>query len=149
MFCTQDGLDRHISNKHKIPMFPCNKCKKILKTEKFLAKHIEKKHNPEKEMQHIRKINTDNPFKCTKCEHTCISKSGIDKHILTVHHAVTYECNICKINYTAKWYLATHIRNVHGNKKIVCIKCNKIFSTTNSLCRHNNKFHMQPDTGVI
>ena len=52
-----------------------------------------------------------------------------------------YQCLICKVSYSTKYYLKAHEDGIHKMVKLSCQDCGKQFSQKNLLTTHINHIH--------
>ncbi|XP_045530597.1 zinc finger protein 699-like [Pieris brassicae] len=108
---------------HDNGSYPCLKCGKVLKTQTSKANHME---------MHSKRI-----IKCHICEKQMKHYNDRIKHMSEVHNIThNFVCPFCSRVYNIKHYLATHIRQTHGNKNKKCTECNMAFITNHSLKKH-------------
>ncbi|OXA41533.1 Zinc finger and SCAN domain-containing protein 10, partial [Folsomia candida] len=75
----QRYLDDHIFNWHtKQRNFPCPKCPKIFKLDKYLEKHVKKKHPPGSK-------ETSRDYACPQCDKGFPSSLSLQRHTQIVH----------------------------------------------------------------
>ncbi|XP_049883314.1 zinc finger protein 502-like isoform X2 [Pectinophora gossypiella] len=116
---------------HENGNFPCTECGKILKTKTSRSNHVESAHSKR-------------VVKCQICFKPMKHYNDRIKHMSEVHNIThMFKCNICSKEYNIKHYLATHMRQTHGNKNKKCLECGMAFITN-----HGLKKHMSKHTGV-
>ncbi|XP_013139269.1 PREDICTED: zinc finger protein 62 homolog isoform X2 [Papilio polytes] len=108
---------------HENGTYPCKKCGKVLKTKISITNHME---------THSKRI-----IKCQICLKPMKHYNARIKH-MSEEHNITYKfkCPICYREYNIKHYLATHIRQTHGNKNKKCTECDMAFITNHGLKKH-------------
>ncbi|KAJ8705685.1 hypothetical protein PYW08_012731 [Mythimna loreyi] len=109
---------------HENGNFPCAECGKILKTKTSKANHMESAHSKR-------------VIKCQICFKPMKHYNDRIKHMSEVHNIThKFKCPICGREYNIKHYLATHIRQTHGQKNKNCSECGMAFITNHSLKKH-------------
>ncbi|KAG7298340.1 hypothetical protein JYU34_017943 [Plutella xylostella] len=108
---------------HESGAFPCNLCGKVLKTKTSKANHME---------THSKRI-----LKCQICSQPMKHYNDRVKHMSEVHNIThKFKCPVCPKEYNIRHYLATHMRQTHGNKNKKCAECGMAFITNHSLKKH-------------
>ncbi|XP_047039465.1 zinc finger protein 37 homolog [Helicoverpa zea] len=109
---------------HENGHFPCSECGKILKTKTSKANHMESAHSKR-------------VIKCQICFKPMKHYNDRIKHMSEVHNIThKFKCPICGREYNIKHYLATHIRQTHGQKNKNCSECGMAFITNHGLKKH-------------
>lgn len=112
---------------HENGQYPCHECGKILKTKTSKANHIESAHS--------KRI-----LKCQICFLPMKHYNDRIKHMSEAHNIThKFKCTICFKEYNIKHYLATHMRQTHGNKNKKCVECGMAFITNHGLKKHMSK----------
>ncbi|XP_041983710.1 zinc finger protein 600-like isoform X2 [Aricia agestis] len=134
--------------------FRCTECNRYTaKDEDQLLRHIRKVHKGENPFQcymcdystynkilfeeHVYIHKGIKPYKCTFCNHKSVSKKNLKKHELIHRSDNPLKCSQC--NYIARHQkgLAYHLRNFHSKLQgLVCLVCNKTFSTALDRANH-------------
>ncbi|XP_022819064.1 zinc finger protein 26-like [Spodoptera litura] len=116
---------------HENGDFPCSECGKVLKTKTSKANHMESVHS-------------NRVIKCQICFKPMKHYNDRIKHMSEAHDIThKFKCHICSREYNIKHYLATHIRQTHGQKDKSCSECGMAFITN-----HGLKKHMLKHSGV-
>ncbi|KAF9419613.1 hypothetical protein HW555_003891, partial [Spodoptera exigua] len=116
---------------HENGDFPCTECGKVLKTKTSKANHMESAHS-------------NRIIKCQICLKPMKHYNDRIKHMSEEHNIThKFKCHICSREYNIKHYLATHIRQTHGQKDKTCPECGMAFITN-----HGLKKHMLKHSGV-
>ncbi|CAH2011321.1 unnamed protein product [Acanthoscelides obtectus] len=147
LFTSKQSLDDHILRKH--PEFTTSVSSKIHKCTHCEYKCLAKQQFIKHMMKH-----TGAKLKCTKCEALFISKRSLDNHILRKHpefstsvsHKI-HKCTHCEYKTTHAYSLAIHIIK-HTGAKLKCTKCDKSFTTIQSLDDHILQKHPEFTTSV-
>ncbi len=83
--------------------------------------------------------------KCNLCHKGFNSRSGVQKHISTIHKGIRYKCALCPGKFTKKDKLAKHEMNVHkkgGPPTQQCTICGiHLVSSKKSLKIHMGMMH--------
>jgi uncharacterized C2H2 Zn-finger protein len=88
--------------------------------------------------------------KCSKChkefKRKIYLKYHIEKNICDKYNQLPFGCDFCDKRYSLKKTLAQHVKNKHSSdnskpqpKKVKCPMCNKTFSRSDNMKRHQNK----------
>ena len=82
-------------------------------------------------------------FICEKCGKLYKKKQHIYRHRLQCLKKVYFPCNFCQHKFTRKNTLTTHqkLGRCKGVKSTICKPCERDFSTTWRLQRHNRSMH--------
>ena len=81
---------------------------------------------------------------CQVCEKSFSSKSGLDKHVKSIHEGRKFTCVECDETFSDKRNLRNHMKTVHtGERDYQCEQCSKTFSTKSILSDHL-KVHRKP-----
>ena len=79
---------------------------------------------------------------CEICNYECISKSALEKHILTHTKERPHECPECHKRFVQTSHVNYHIKTVHAPpgavrlKQHSCLECGAKFSTASTLRKH-------------
>ncbi|KAI5639317.1 zinc-finger associated domain (zf-AD) domain-containing protein [Phthorimaea operculella] len=112
---------------HENGHFPCTECGKILKTKTSKSNHMESAHSKRQ-------------LKCQICFKPMKHYNDRIKHMSEIHNIThIFKCKICSKEYNVKHYLATHMRQTHGNKNKKCPDCGMVFITNHGLKKHMGK----------
>ena len=80
---------------------------------------------------------------CEVCNYECISKSALEKHILTHTKERPHECPECHKRFVQTSHVNYHIKTVHAPpgtlrlKQHSCFECGAKFSTASTLRKHH------------
>ena len=93
----------------------------LIKEEKF-----EELQQSEKEIE--------KPNECNNCGAAFQTKSGLNKHVTSVHEGKKpFQCSICDASFAEKAHLKRHIESVHEKKKLLqCNSCGSCFAEKGS-----------------
>jgi len=132
-------LKDHRNKIHNKDTFPCSLCGKIFQTWKLRYDHESKVHS-------LSKSETDEiMLTCEFCGKVFNQKYKLMSHVKRLHNLNdTYDCNVCKKQFTSEEYLKKHVRG-HEDKK-PCPYCNKLY-TFASMVYHKRNCNDNP--GVI
>lgn len=109
---------------HEKGEFPCTECGKVLDSKTSKANHVESAH-------------AKRQLKCHICFQSMKHYNDRIKHMSDVHNIKhLFKCPICSREYNIKHYLATHMRQTHGNKNKKCSECGMTFITNHGLKKH-------------
>jgi len=179
---TISGSDNELINKQ----FDCRLCHKVYTDESDCENHITSDHIQESplqsqilremyfklntEIQSINdtvkafqsnqidtsKLNVNDPirsethkekkiFQCEDCKMTFTRKLLLSTHIKIIHLKMDLpQCPICKNNFSKTDHLRRHIKNVHTNQKTITIDhCDQKFRENQSLQKHFQKDHQK------
>ena len=65
---------------------------------------------------------------CQVCEKSFSSKSGLDKHVKSIHEGRKFMCVECDKTFSDKRNLRNHMKTVHtGERDYQCEQCSKTF----------------------
>ena len=112
--------------------FVCPKCNETFLSEKFMKRHLSRKHN--------------SITACMLCKKTFKKAEYLKTHQLKVHGkgsqlfdgAKTLPCQHCKEPFTSDDLLDQHIKTKHKN---LCQLCKQAFKKSKYLYVHQDKFH--------
>ena len=82
-------------------------------------------------------------FNCDKCDKRFSQKSGLNRHIKSVHENVRYNCDKCGKSFSQKDNLNIHIKSVHEKIRYNCDKCEKRFCSNQYLSQHIQSAHVR------
>ncbi|KAH3768960.1 zinc finger protein ZFAT-like isoform X2 [Dreissena polymorpha] len=124
-----EGLDKLISNKHKLQgkigrrSYKCPHCDKVfVRASSELQKHMWI-HEGIK------------PFKCPLCPYACRSKNNLQAHMLRHSKDKPFHCGDCGKAYKSKTALRWHVR-AHAGKLFKCDQCPYEATQASHLKRH-------------
>nr|XP_037875668.1 zinc finger protein 710 isoform X4 [Bombyx mori] len=108
---------------HENGHYPCSECGKVLKTKISKANHMG---------THAKRV-----LKCHICFEPMKHYNDRLKH-MSERHNVTHKfvCPVCGREFNLKHYLATHVRQTHGNRNKACPDCGMTFKTNYGLKKH-------------
>ena len=94
------------------------------------------------------KPETRSPVKCDLCGYNFDDENFLHLHKALLHSPskaaaenVEYQCRQCALRFTVFDAYVTHLRNVHGDNRVVCEKCGKLFKLRGSLLVHQRVVH--------
>lgn len=79
-------------------------------------------------------------YKCDVCKYSTLVKSGLTRHIKSIHLKEKFDCKLCDYKATTKGSLNQHLDSVHRRNIITCQICNKILKKRN-LATHKKFVH--------
>lgn len=80
-------------------------------------------------------------YPCHLCSVICISINGYHTHVKNVHgERKIHDCPECERKFTTSTGMKEHIKSFHRHEKFECPICNRFFSK-HSIGRHNRRFH--------
>lgn len=132
-------LNRHRREVHAVKRpFKCDECGKDFTTSRNLQNHVgihqEEKHH-----------------KCTQCEHTCHTASGLRTHIMEAHSGTrdrSYTCQECGEKFAKQYGLKRHMERKHTDERASCNICLKSFACNEDLIKHT-KSHESKGKGDL
>jgi len=125
-FIHKGDLNRH-RKEHFKQVTPCPICKKDVKQ---LRDHIYRMHSGEKKRE-----------SCDMCDQTFALKSGLKRHINSVHYNIKdFECDLCSFKTNSASNLRAHKTQVHEKRKWyeICQFCEK---RTGNMEHHMKIYH--------
>ena len=128
-FCTKDELNSHSAVHSTIKKFVCSICNALFKFKNNLRKHV-------------RSHSEDYKFICNYCGRNFSMKGNLKLHIERLHSSKSGYCDICVKNVSN---MEVHMWKHTGERPLKCDLCSSSFSDQNSLARHINFRHKQPD----
>ncbi|XP_063586762.1 uncharacterized protein LOC134764135 [Penaeus indicus] len=132
-------LNRHRREVHAVKRpFKCDECDKDFTTSRNLQNHVGV-HLAEKH------------HKCTHCDHTCHTASGLRTHIMEVHmgsRGRSFSCQECGEKFAKQYGLKRHMERKHGDGRVPCNICSKLFSCKEDLIKHT-KSHENKSKGDL
>jgi KRAB domain-containing zinc finger protein len=150
-FCQQKLLSKkyllqHIQTKHlgvsENVSYPCDKCKKVFKTRKYLGLHRKKNHGclflceicgknfkcKDYFVQHLHTHSTELRYQCMQCHKKFKVARSLRKHIKSIHQAIRHASDISK-------------KDKEYNTEFTCRFCQKIFQNHSYLHAHETHVH--------
>lgn len=128
-------LSQHIDTQHVEEV--CSKCGKQFSSKILLKRHESEDHSANPKNRKSRK----KLHYCPLCSKEYDYKKQLNDHIRSYHRKERdTECPVCK----RKFYhrdLRKHIQHVHGEKKISCEICGKMYTCLENLRLHS-KYHL-------
>jgi hypothetical protein len=120
-FVTKAELEEHVKSSHlKLQLVKCIYCKGELQLKQLYT--------------HVKNMHSDTRIKCPKrgCLHFFLSQRERDQHFAQQHQDYennkTFKCEICNFSSAKAANLKIHKESVHhGNLKVKCPKCPKLF----------------------
>ncbi|XP_066254704.1 transcriptional repressor CTCF-like isoform X16 [Euwallacea similis] len=170
-FKNERDLCKHMK-KHRIEDTQCKVCDKVFKNARILKAHVrnihlmprtkfeccgvvyvvQEKYKAHRDKYHNDRFDRlqDKTFKCKICNKIVQSYQTVLDHINTKHTKYsTYRCNICSNSYHSSSVLKNHMRR-HDKPQVnlikvtyACGKCQKEYSTAESLEAHNITSHTE------
>lgn len=131
-----DFIEQHINIMHGDDI-KCEKCNQIFQSKISLRRHLHEFHRSAegKQTKSKKKINY-----CPLCSKEYDYKKQLQDHLRSFHQKVrNSECPLCQ----KKFYhrdLKKHIENVHGEKRIECDVCGKMYTCVENLKLHK-RYH--------
>ena len=52
-------------------------------------------------------------YKCSDCDYKASYKSGLQKHIESIHLGIKYPCTLCEYQDTENGHLRSHMKRIH------------------------------------
>ncbi|CAH8838388.1 unnamed protein product [Trichobilharzia szidati] len=80
-------------------------------------------------------------FKCSSCDRTFTSRSGLWYHVQLVHEVQNYPCDHCSRSFRLKQYLIAHVQQVHEKRLAKCEECGATFASLGNLKKHEKSIH--------
>ena len=80
---------------------------------------------------------------CDVCQYECISRSALEKHILTHTKVRPHSCGECGKKFVQRSHVNYHMKTVHAPlgterpKHYACLKCGARFATSSTLRKHS------------
>ena len=136
--------DMHLSSVHKIVNQPDDEKKltEIKKEDNCLMAKSD--GNSVKQIAKLLvKQQEKKQHKCSICDYSYFSKSGLKRHIESVHEGKKpHKCSICDHSTLTKQNLNTHIKSVHERRKpYTCSICEYSASQKGTLKKHIESAH--------
>lgn len=80
-----------------------------------------------------------NPFFCNLCGDTFCTRNDLQCHLKQQSHSSddSFHCIQCKRNFLSLAALKTHVEYIHLVNKLLCDKCDRIFSSVTEMHLHN------------
>lgn len=134
-FLTETDRDEHVRTVHNKPRetYKCVYCNKALERHQIY--------------EHIRIWHSDVQIKCPLrgCNHYFLSQLECDQHFFQQHqeneNKKMFKCSECVFSSATVGTLRRHKALMHGNSKILCPKCPKVFCSQCSLDIHMKNAH--------
>lgn len=79
-------------------------------------------------------------FDCTQCDKNFITKSGLRRHIVTIHKIFDFRCEICNLDFPSDQKLRKHVNSFHV-ESFDCDICSKKFQTEGQWRSHKMYVH--------
>ena len=107
---------------------------------RFVDTQTEPRHLKQLKME---KYEGNKKFECNICNTLFVLKSGLKRHISSVHEKKKpFTCNICDSNFANHSDIKFHVASVHqGNKQFECNICNASFVLKSGLKMHISSVH--------
>ncbi|CAJ0596031.1 unnamed protein product [Cylicocyclus nassatus] len=86
----------------------------------------------------------EKPFKCPYCEHRSKEKSGLEKHVRSIHTLeAPYKCKYCNQSFKVQSNMVRHIRAHTGEKPYACKKCGVSYADKKNMDAHVFREHLR------
>ncbi len=157
----------HMNNKHNpsSKKHACNLCKNVYPSHASLVRHLST-HTAEsmktcnicnqqfsKLASHLKSHGSKN-IPCPLCNQTFVHKVSVKKHIEESHRGkpggksykdmeTRTKCKTCGKHFASRFTLATHVKQVHNDRKFQCPLCMAHFSSKGTCVQHVRKIHGQ------
>ena len=136
------GLKQETDNSYE---FRCNQCDKIFRSNSGLDYHLNFFHGEGVGDEYVNNENIvgedPKPFKCNLCKWKGRKKKFLDKHINRVHEGLKdFKCDSCDRSFTCSTRLRRHNEKIH-EKIFTCDFCGKCLDSKQNLEVHINEFH--------
>ena len=126
------------------PDFSCTQCGKVFPSDKTARIKYHKCGQRKDVGQDDSSEGQEGKFSCNetaRCRRAFITESGLQKHILKMHHSERkYGCDICAKRFHKNKKLMQH-KQVHEKKAIVCGICGERKRTMYVLEQHHKQIH--------
>ena len=126
------------------PDFSCNQCGKVFPSDKTARIKYHKCGQRKDRSEDDSSEGQEGKFSCeetARCRRAFITESGLQKHILKMHHSERkYGCDICPKRFHKNKKLMQH-KLVHEKKAIVCGICGERKRTMYVLEQHHKQIH--------
>ena len=131
-FSREANMIRHIAFTHEGQVFECNFCSSCFKDTRHLVRHVAN-HHPFENLDEWMKMKVER-LKQVKTNTKKTAPKLIDL-------SESKFCPQCGKHFQRD--LARHIKDVHGEKSLLCEHCNKVFGRRANLKRHIKVVHFQ------
>jgi len=91
--------------------------------------------------RHIKSIHEAITYSCSHCDKTFKQQGTMNRHIKSKHEGVKYICNQCDYQATLKFHLTIHIQSIHDGVKYACNECGHQATHQSSLTQHIRSKH--------
>ncbi|XP_015114598.1 gastrula zinc finger protein XlCGF57.1 [Diachasma alloeum] len=115
---------------HDFPTSQCTICSTKFESLEHLKTHLSENH------RNKRGTPTKSIFQCDVCKKVFMTKSVLERHILTHTHERQFDCKICGKRFKQAGHLKSHTLVHTGERKFACSICSKRFTLSNSLKKH-------------
>lgn len=82
---------------------------------------------------------------CDYCNYSCLGRDTMRNHMLThvsLENRIKYPCHLCSAICISLTGYHTHVKNVHGERKIHgCPECDRKFTTSQGMKEHVKSYH--------
>lgn len=120
-YCTETFKDYRNKEAHSAavhgvtPLTPkCQACDKVFNNRRLLNIHVKRDHLMER------------PHKCSECEMSFYTTTGLKNHMVKHTGSREYHCSICLKSYGRKKTLNSHMR-IHEEERFKCKHCGRAF----------------------
>ena len=103
-------LNEHLTKVHKVQVYKCFQCKELFIELPDLKDHLQTTHS------------IINP-----------NDLNVDLELQSIGYEQKFECSICKKRFGTKAQMKMHFNSSHGEIKVSCDLCEKVFSNQNTL----------------
>ncbi|ODM91564.1 putative zinc finger protein [Orchesella cincta] len=138
-------MDKHKKAGKPSPKTPCDVCGRPCSVP-YLKDHMWTHYSEEDKIEALARgeklpFRKNKNFQCDQCEKGFYSMGTLEAHIKEVHEgiAVTHKRRLCTICGANVRNLVFHMKQIHGEKKFVCVICDKKFVSQHNLKAH--QFH--------
>ena len=150
-------LAYHKRTAHGGEAYQCNICDMEFQTKYFANKHAKNAHGTKTVKFHSINVHSkkdiilkreksqiesgESRIQCELCHKVFDKKTKLEHHRKYVHNGGVFQCNICYMEFTTKYFANKHAKNAHQNLKCeICgMKFKKNYELANHLKTHLNE----------